>query len=248
MVNPKHHHKMPPHAQRYLVTGILTIIPIWITWLVFGFVLNQLTRIGMPGVRALSKNIHDDFPILSDLLLQPWFQNLLAALITLIGLYLLGWMATKVVGRRVIASFEDLMHRLPGVQTIYGATRKLVQSLQQEATNFQRVVLIPFPTPEMKVVGFVTRILRDADTGEELAAVYVPTTPNPTSGYLEILPLSQVITTNWTMDEAMTFVISGGVVSPDQVHYSQGVQRLEPGDDSNQPVSPLPSANHANAA
>ncbi len=99
----KHHHKMPPHTQRYLVTGILTIIPIWITWLVFGFVLNQLTRIGMPGVRALSKNIRDDLPILSNLLLQPWFQNLLAALITLIGLYLLGWMATKVIGRRVIA-------------------------------------------------------------------------------------------------------------------------------------------------
>lgn len=244
----KHHHKMPPHTQRYLVTGILTIIPIWITWLVFGFVLNQLTRIGMPGVRALSKNIRDDLPILSNLLLQPWFQNLLAALITLIGLYLLGWMATKVVGRRVIAGFEDLMHRLPGVQTIYGATRKLVQSLQQEATSFQRVVLIPFPTPEMKVVGFVTRILRDADTGEELAAVYVPTTPNPTSGYLEILPLSQVITTNWTMDEAMTFVISGGVVSPDQVHYSRGVQRLEPSDNTNQSVSLSPSAPNTDAA
>ena len=245
----KHHHKMPPHTQRYLVTGILTIIPIWITWLVFGFVLNQLTRIGMPGVRALSKNIHDDFPILSDFLLQPWFQNLLAALITLIGIYLLGWMATKVVGRRVIASFEDLMHRLPGVQTIYGATRKLVQSLQQEsAQNQQRVVLIQFPMQGMKTVGFLTRILRDQITQEELAVVYVPTAPNPTSGYLEILPLHQVITTNWTMDQAMTFVVSGGVVSPDSIHYSEGVPRLKPGDDTNQPVSPSPSADDADAA
>lgn len=237
MANSKHHHKMPPHAQRYLVTGILTIIPIWITWLVFGFVLNQLTRIGMPGVRALSKNIHDDLPILSDLLLQPWFQNLLAALITLIGLYLLGWMATRVVGRRLIAGFEGFMHRLPVVQTIYGSTRKLVQSLQQEPTEIQRVVLIQFPSPEMKVVGFVTHIMRDADTGEELAAVYVPTTPNPTSGYLEILPLSQVTATNWSMDEAMTFIISGGVVAPDHIHYRQGVQRLEKSDGENKPVS-----------
>ncbi|CDH47590.1 MAG: DUF502 domain-containing protein [Candidatus Competibacteraceae bacterium] len=248
MANLKHHHKLPPHAQRYLVTGILTIIPIWITWLVFGFVLNQLTRIGMPGVRALSKNIYDDLPVLSGLLLQPWFQNLLAALITLIGLYLLGWMASRVVGRRVIAGFEDLMHRLPGVQTIYGSTRKLVQSLQQEPTQIQRVVLIEFPSPGMKVVGFVTHIMCDADTGEKLAAVYVPTAPNPTSGYLEILPLSQLTATNWSMDEAMTFIISGGVVAPDTIHYNQGVERLEQSDSDNEPAAPSSSGSNSDAA
>lgn len=94
----KHHHKMPPHTQRYLVTGILIIIPFGSLWLVFGFVLSQLTRDRNAGRAALSKNIHEDFPILLDLLLQPWFQNLLAALITLIGLYLLGWMTTKAAG------------------------------------------------------------------------------------------------------------------------------------------------------
>lgn len=230
MANAKHHPKMPPHAQRYLMTGILTIIPIWITWLVFGFVLSQLTRIGMPGVRALSKNVRDDFWILSDLLSQPWFQNLLAALITLIGLYLLGWMATQVIGRRLIAGFEDFMNRLPLVQTIYGSTRKLVQTLQQESPQTQqRVVLIQFPMSGMKTVGFITRVLRDHATDEELAVVYVPTAPNPTSGYLEILPLRQVIVTDWSMDEAMTFVISGGMVSPDKIHYSQGTQRLDHG-------------------
>lgn len=215
MVRPKHHHKMPPHAQRYLVTGILTIIPIWITWLVFAFVLNQLTRIGMPGVRALSKNIRDDLPILSNLLLQPWFQNLLAALITLIGLYLLGWLATRVIGRRMIAGFEDFMNRLPLVQTIYGSTRKLVQTLQQESSQSQqRVVMIQFPMAGMKTVGFLTRVLRDQTTNEELAVVYVPTAPNPTSGYLEIMPLHQITATDWTMDEAMTLSFRAGWYRP----------------------------------
>jgi uncharacterized membrane protein len=95
--------------------------------------------------------------------------------------------------------------------------------VQQKPDKVQRVVLIPFPTPEMKTVGFVTRVLHDKATGEELAAVYVPTTPNPTSGYLEIVPLKQVVSTDWTVDEAMTFVISGGAVAPDQIHYSKGV-------------------------
>jgi len=221
MANFQHHHKLPPHAQRYLVTGVLTVIPIWITWLVFGFVLRQLTRIGLPWARAISGAIHDDLPILSDLLLWPWFQNLLAALLTLTGLYLLGWAATKVVGRRLITGFENLMGRVPVVQTIYGSTRKLVQSLQQKPNQFQRVVLIEFPTPGMKTVGFVTHILRDQVTGEELAAVYVPTAPNPTSGYLEILPLHRIMALDWSVDEAMTFIISGGVVSPEHIRYGQ---------------------------
>ena len=96
--------------------------------------------------------------------------------------------------------------------------------MQKKPDKVQRVVLIPFPTPEMKTVGFVTRVLQDKDTGLELAAVYVPTTPNPTSGYLEIVPLSHVISTDWTIDEAMTFVISGGAVAPDKINYSKSVE------------------------
>ncbi|HRX69813.1 MAG: hypothetical protein H6973_09800 [Gammaproteobacteria bacterium] len=79
MANNPHHHKLPPRTQRYLVTGILTVIPIWLIWLVFGLVLRQLARIGLLWARALSNTIHDDLPMLSDWLLKSWFQNLLAA-------------------------------------------------------------------------------------------------------------------------------------------------------------------------
>ena len=72
----------------------------------------------------------------------------------------------------------------------------------------------------MKTVGFVTRVLTDEDTGEKLAAVYVPTTPNPTSGYLEIVPLNKLVSTDWSMDQAMTFIISGGAVAPEIVRYN----------------------------
>ena len=84
------------------------------------------------------------------------------------------------------------------------------------------MVLIDFPHKEMKSVGFVTRILQDERTGQELAAVYVPTTPNPTSGYLEIVPVDRLTPTDWTVDEAMTFIISGGAVSPDKIPFSAG--------------------------
>jgi uncharacterized membrane protein len=83
------------------------------------------------------------------------------------------------------------------------------------------VVLIDIPHSEMKSVGYVTREQRDETTGAELAAVYVPTTPNPTSGYLEIVPMDKLIPPDWTVDQAMTFIISGGAVSPERIPFSR---------------------------
>jgi len=71
----------------------------------------------------------------------------------------------------------------------------------------------------MKTVGFVTTTFQDSETGQELAAVYVPTTPNPTSGYLEIVPVGDLVSTQWNFEEAMTFIISGGAVAPDTISY-----------------------------
>ncbi|MDQ3253109.1 MAG: DUF502 domain-containing protein, partial [Acidobacteriota bacterium] len=137
-------------------------------------------------------------------------------------LYLLGWATTRVVGRRLIAAFGRMMERIPMVKAIYGGTQKVLASFQRQPVQTQRVVLINFPSPEMKAIGFVTRILRDANDNRELAAVYIPTSPNPTSGYMELVPLDQVTPTDWTMDEAMSFIFTGGVNGPDIVHYREG--------------------------
>ena len=86
--------------------------------------------------------------------------------------------------------------------------------IQKKPAGTQRVVLIDFPSPELKSVGFVTRTFQDAN-GRELAAVYVPTTPNPTGGYLEIVPIEKLIATDWSVDQAMAFVLSVGAVAPE---------------------------------
>jgi len=204
------------NLQRYLLAGVLTVIPIWITYVVFSFVLRQLSEFGRPWVVALARGTEIYFPSLGPALLAPWFQNVLAVLLTLLGLYLLGWLATQVLGRRIIAAFDSLVQRIPLVEKIYGATKKLLTALQQQpGADTQRVVLIEFPNADMKTVGLVTRVLTDQYTGRKLAAVYVPTTPNPTSGYLEIVPLERLTTTDWSLDEAMTFIISGGSVVPE---------------------------------
>jgi uncharacterized membrane protein len=211
-------------AQRYVLAGILTLIPIWMTVVVFSFVFGQLSLIGLPVVQGVAAFVEPGSPSLARLLLNSWFQSALAVVLTLIFLYVLGWAATKVIGRRLINLFDALMQRIPIVQTIYGGTKKLLSALQQKPDQLQRVVLIEFPSPGMKTVGFVTRILTDEATGQQLAAVYVPTTPNPTSGYMEIIPVEKLVSTDWTMDQAMTFIISGGAVAPDRINWSSSAK------------------------
>ena len=109
-------------------------------------------------------------------------QTAIALLATLAVILLSGVMARRVVGQRLLRWFEALIERIPLASTIYGSARKLLDILQTKPDGTQRVVLIDFPHTEMKSVGFVTRVLREQGTGRELAAVYVPTTPNPDLG------------------------------------------------------------------
>jgi uncharacterized membrane protein len=104
---------------------------------------------------------------------------------------------------------------------VYGAARKLIATFQNAPAGEQRVVLIEFPSAEMKALGLVTRTFRAADTGQELAAVYVPTTPNPTSGYMEIVPVERLVWLDWSSNDAMQFIISGGTVAPEAMNYER---------------------------
>lgn len=207
---------MPLNLRKNIFAGLLTLIPLLITWFVLGFVLRFLIRFGRPWVVAFSAAIGKRFPAPAALMLQPWFHSILAVLLALLLLYLLGWFATRLIGRKIIDFFERQLARIPLVQTIYGGTKKLLEALGAKPGSLHRVVLIDFPSPQMKTVGFVTRIMNDASSGREVAAVYVPTTPNPTSGYLEIVPLEKTVPTDWSIDEAMAFVISGGAVAPER--------------------------------
>ena len=212
---------MPLNLRKNILAGLLTLIPLLITWVVLDFMLGFLIRFGKPWVVAFSVAVSNSYPSLAELMLQSWFHSVLAVTLSLLLLYLLGWFATRIFGRKIIDFFERQLARIPLVQTIYGGTKKLIEALSVKPGNLNRVVLIDFPSPEMKTVGFVTRIMKDERTGRELAAVYVPTTPNPTSGYLEIVPLEKTVATEWTIDDAMTFIISGGAVAPERFVYEK---------------------------
>ena len=207
--------------RQYVITGLLVVLPLWVTWLVIDFLFGLISSAGGPWIRAFARLWSGVAPAFTQGLLNPYIQAICAFAFVLVVLYFLGWFASRVLGKQALAYFNTVVEQIPFVQTIYGSTRKLLAALQQKPSRVQRVVLIEFPTPSMKTVGLVTRTFFDVDTGQELAAVYVPTTPNPTSGYLEIVPLENVISTDWSLDDAMSFIISGGTVGPNQINYSK---------------------------
>lgn len=220
---------MPPlRLKRYLLTGLLTFIPLWVTWLVFKFVLGILAGIGAPLVSGLFGTLALVAPRTADSLKMEWLTFIVALLLTLLALYLLGFVANRVIGQRFINGFDTLLARIPVVQTIYGGTKKLMAVLQNKPSGVQRVVLVEFPRRGMRAVGFVTRVMVEEGSGREMAAVFIPTTPNPTGGYLEVVPLDELTPTDWTMDQAMAFIISGGAVAPDILPASRVLPR--PGD------------------
>jgi uncharacterized membrane protein len=198
-----------------LIAGILTLIPLLVVWVILNFFFALLFAVGSPIEDGLNRFIMDRMPEAAPVLDNALLRWLVAIVMALLLLHTIGAVASRMLGKRLIAGVEGLIARIPVVQTVYSASKKLVDALQQKPDGSARVVLIEFPHPGMKTIGLVMRVFSDAVTGEELAAVYVPTTPNPTSGYLEILPLRALTPTAMTMDQAMTMIVSGGAVAPE---------------------------------
>ena len=205
------------NIQRTLLAGLLTILPLAVVWWVFDFLIGVLSAFGQPLAAPLTDAFDRDFPALAPWIADPRVRLAIAVVVALVVLYAIGAVASRVIGQRLIGLFERIIGRIPLVQTIYSAVKKLLDVLQQRPGADQRVVLVEFPHEGMRTVAFVMRSFADARTGEELAAVYVPSALNPTSGFLEILPVSKLVFLDIPTDQAMTMVISGGAVVPEKM-------------------------------
>jgi uncharacterized membrane protein len=147
-------------------------------------------------------------------------QWVIALLVTLLALYIIGVVTSRVVGQRLWGYIEAIITHIPVVDTVYSAARKLVDVLRTKPENAQRVVLIDFPHEGAKTIGFVMRTFTDANTHVEMAAVYVPTAVNPTTGYLQLLPVAKLVPSDMPSDQAMAMIISAGAVMPEQMSLS----------------------------
>ncbi len=205
------------HLRGTLIAGLLTVAPLIAVWLVFDFLMNVLFGAGHPIASALADILYARAPAFRPWLADTRVQYVIAIAAALFVLYAVGWIASRVIGVRLIGLYERIIERIPLAEPIYSATKKLVGVLQQKPDTASRVVLIEFPHPGLRALGFVMRSFADSVTGEELAAVLVPTSPNPTTGYLAIVPVSRLLPTDMSMDQAMSMIISGGATAPDRI-------------------------------
>jgi uncharacterized membrane protein len=211
--------------QKNLIAGFLTIIPLVIVWLVFDFFLEALSDASRPLANAFAAAIEQQFPSMTPVLNDGRVQWMIALLVTLLALYIIGAVTSRVIGQRLWGYIEAIITRIPLVQTVYSAARKLVDVLRTKPENAQRVVLIDFPRDGAKTIGFVMRTFTDANTGVEMAAVYVPTAVNPTTGYLQLVPVAKLVPSDMGSDQAMAMIISAGAVMPEQMSLSGPVAK-----------------------
>jgi uncharacterized membrane protein len=211
------------NLQRNVLAGILTIGPLFVTYLIFSFVLGSLAKAGLPMVQLFE----DVFP--QDWLRQAWVQSVVAIVLTVIMLYVVGRVTSLVIGRQVFGLFEAVLERLPFIAKVYTSVRQLLDTMMAKKESSQRVVLIDFPIAGQKSIGFLTRIMTDSTTGEVLAAVLLPNAINPTSAFLQVLPLDRVTETNMNMEQAMSMIMTGGAVGPDTIRFNRA-QVPQPGE------------------
>jgi uncharacterized membrane protein len=162
-------------------------------------------------------------------LLDRWFQPIArhyfgfaipgaGLLLFLLSLYLLGVLATNVFGSRLLDLVERLISRVPLVRPVYQGARKITEAIQlRGTTRFRRVVLVPFLGPGIRSLGFVTREaapLGDA-SGSAHTLVFLPTTPNPTSGFVLAVPPEELVPLDLSVEDGIRLVISGGLLAPD---------------------------------
>ena len=201
--------------QRNILAGIITAGPLFVTWLVFSFLLGSLAKAGLPLVHVLEAIFPEAW------LAGPIMQSFLAVLLTLVVLYVLGRVTSLVIGKQAFSLFESMLDRLPFVAKVYGSVRQLIDSMLVKKDTNQRVVLVDFPIAGQKSIGFLTRTMVDSNSGEEVAAVLLPNAINPTSAFLQLLPLSRVTVTDLTMEQAMSMLMTGGAVAPETLVFSR---------------------------
>lgn len=194
------------HLRNYFISGLLFWIPLALTFIVIRFFLEFLNKI-IP-TKYLPEtlfNLNTDFPGSGIILV------LLVILVT-------GVMVSNILGRKLVALWERVLNKIPGFRNIYNVLKKVSDTVFNTSTeSFRKAFLIQYPSKGIWVIAFQSGDYKgeaQSIIGEEMINLFVPTTPNPTSGFFVMMPKKDAFELNMTVEEAFKIVISAGVVTP----------------------------------
>ena len=192
--------------RRYLVAGVLVWLPILASLWVITFIVGMADRVLLLLPMPYRPEALVGFPL-------PGLGILIAFAVLLVT----GLMVTNLIGRRLVQYWDGLMRRIPLVRSIHGGVKSFAESVFSTSNSFRKVVMIQYPRAGIWSIGFVTAddVAELADkTGVQHSCVYIPTTPNPTSGFIVMVPRTEVIELEMSVDAAMKMIITCGVVMP----------------------------------
>jgi uncharacterized membrane protein len=194
--------------RKYLISGLLVWLPIWVTLLVIKFLVDLLSK----SLLLLPANLQPD------IILGVHVPGM-GVIITLLVIFLTGLFAANFVGRRFVALGDALMSRIPLVRTVYTGVKQVTQTLfSPGGQSFRKVLLVEYPCAGVWTIAFqtgeVSKKIESSLQEEAMVSYFVPTTPNPTSGFLMMTARNKVIELDISVDQALKFVISLGVVQP----------------------------------
>ena len=203
-------------TRRKLIAGLLVVFPVFITFFVIKFLFTMIGGILSPvvikavGFFGFSPNSKiDEFVITS-----------VAFVLTFVSLYSIGVVATNFMGKFIIRFFETILHNVPIIKNVYTSSKKLIEIISLPTTqSFKRVVIVEYPRAGMKAFAFVTGGIKTED-GTELTSLFIPTTPNPTSGFLIYLPEQDIEETDLSIEEGMKLIVSGGILIPERMELN----------------------------
>jgi len=201
--------------RRTFVRGILLILPLAITVGVLAWLFRLITRFSAPIVARLLESFGT--PIVA----EPGVRYLipvLGVLLTLLTVVLVGAFGGHYAGRTVLAAFDNLLLRVPLVKWVYGSARQLMDAFSATGSGaFREVVLVEYPRRGLWCLGFVTAPAPGGTPGSpagEACYVFLPTTPNPTSGYTVIVDRSELVPAGMSVEEGLKLIVSGGFIAP----------------------------------
>jgi uncharacterized membrane protein len=197
-------------VRNVFITGLLITLPIALTWFILQFLLKNFD--------ALS-------PVFTNILIQlgapipeGYRIPFLGLVVTLLIVLMVGWFTTNFFGKKLFKIGETVIGKIPFVRRIYTGTKQVVLSIAEaDTTAFRKVVLLEFPRRGLLAIGFVTGETRgevQQMTQENMLNVFVPTMPNPTSGFLIFSPPEELTEVSMTIEEGIKYVVSGGIVTP----------------------------------
>ena len=193
--------------------GVIVIIPIGLTVYVLRAVFDMSLAVGGKIAEPLKKIVDDAFPGF-DLLAS--ISGLLLVLFTLI---IIGFLARNVAGRRVVKWIDNLFKKIPLISMVYTTTKQIIESFSGGRENsFSKVVFVEYPRKGVWTLGFVTKETKN-DNNQRFYNLFVPTTPNPTSGFFLIIPIEDVKETDISVEEGFQMIVSSGMVSGDKTPF-----------------------------